>query len=82
MHPGDALFIPPEPVDVLALPAAAPWLKISEAVEYLRAVKPSRAIPIHQGVVNPVAVGLYYQRYEEMGRTDFQVLREEQATEF
>jgi L-ascorbate metabolism protein UlaG (beta-lactamase superfamily) len=82
MHPGDALFIPPEPVDVLALPAAAPWLKISEAVEYLRAVKPSRAIPIHQGVVNPVAVGLYYQRYEEMGRTDFQVLRAEQATEF
>ncbi len=82
MHPGDALFIPAEPVDVLALPAAAPWLKISEAVEYLRAVKPLRAIPIHQGIVNPVAVGLYYQRYEEMGRTDFQVLREKVATEF
>jgi L-ascorbate metabolism protein UlaG (beta-lactamase superfamily) len=82
MHPGDALFIPSEPVDVLALPAAAPWLKISEAVEYLRAVKPTRAIPIHQGIVNPVAVGLYYQRYEEMGRTDFRVLQPEQAAEF
>ncbi|HME47156.1 MBL fold metallo-hydrolase [Mycobacterium sp.] len=82
MHPGDALFIPAEEIDVLALPAAAPWLKISEAVEYLRAVKPLRAIPIHQGIVNPVAVGLYYQRYEEMGRTDFRVLAEEQATEF
>jgi L-ascorbate metabolism protein UlaG (beta-lactamase superfamily) len=82
MHPGDALFIPAEPVDVLALPAAAPWLKISEAVEYLRAVKPLRAIPIHQGILNPAAVGLYYQRYEDMGRTDFQLLSEEQATEF
>ncbi|HUO37026.1 MAG TPA: MBL fold metallo-hydrolase [Mycobacterium sp.] len=82
MHPGDALFIPEEPVDVLALPAAAPWLKISEAVEYLRAVKPMRAIPIHQGIVNPVAVGLYYQRYEEMGRTDFQVLQPERSTQF
>ena len=82
MHPGDALFIPGEPVDVLALPAAAPWLKVSEAVEYLRAVNPLRAIPIHQGIVNPVAVGLYYQRYEEMGRTDFRVLQQEQAAEF
>ena len=29
MHPGDALFTPGEPVDVLATPAAAPWMKIS-----------------------------------------------------
>jgi L-ascorbate metabolism protein UlaG (beta-lactamase superfamily) len=82
MHPGDSLYIPGEPVDVLALPAAAPWLKISEAVEYLRAVNPERAIPIHQGIVNPIAYNLYYQRYTEMGRADFQVLKEENATEF
>lgn len=82
MHPGDALFIPAEPVDVLALPAAAPWLKISEAVEYLRAVKPLRAIPIHYGIVAPAATGLYFQRYVEMGRTDFRVLQPELSTEF
>jgi L-ascorbate metabolism protein UlaG (beta-lactamase superfamily) len=82
MHPGDALFIPGEPVDVLALPAAAPWMRISEAIEYLRAVNPLRAIPIHQGIVNPVAYNLYYQRYREMGRADFQVLEEEKATQF
>ena len=82
MHPGDALFIPGEPVDVLALPAAAPWLKISEAVEYLRAVNPLRAIPIHQGIVNPVAYNIFYQRYAEMGRADFRVLEPENGTEF
>jgi L-ascorbate metabolism protein UlaG (beta-lactamase superfamily) len=82
MHPGDALYIPREPVDVLALPAAAPWMKISEAVEYLRAVNPSRAIPIHQGIVNPVAYNLYYQRYVEMGGADFIVLEAENRTEF
>jgi L-ascorbate metabolism protein UlaG (beta-lactamase superfamily) len=82
MHPGDALYIPREPVDVLALPAAAPWMKISEGVEYLRAVNPSRAIPIHQGSVNPVAYNLYYQRYIEMGGTDFRVLEAENGTEF
>lgn len=82
MHPGDALYIPREPVDVLALPAAAPWMKISEGVEYLRAVNPNRAIPIHQGIVNPVAYNLYYQRYIEMGGTDFRVLEAENGTEF
>ena len=60
MHPGDALFTPGEPVDVLATPAAAPWMKISEAVDYLRAVAPTRAVPIHQAIIEPNARGIYY----------------------
>jgi L-ascorbate metabolism protein UlaG (beta-lactamase superfamily) len=82
MHPGDALFVPDEPVDVLAAPAAAPWMKISEAIEYLRAVAPARAVPIHQGVVAPEARGLYYSRFTEMTSADFQVLPEESAVTF
>jgi L-ascorbate metabolism protein UlaG (beta-lactamase superfamily) len=82
MHPGDALFVPNEPVEVLATPAAAPWMKISEAVDYLRAVAPARAIPIHQAVVAPEARGLYYGRLSEMTSTDFQVLPEETGVAF
>ncbi|GFG74376.1 MBL fold metallo-hydrolase [Mycobacterium botniense] len=82
MHPGDALFVPEEPVDVLATPAAAPWMKISEAVDYLRAVAPSRAVPIHQGIISPAARGIYYSRLSEMTSTDFQVLPEESAVTF
>src|ERR1700694_1476070 len=82
MHPGDALFAPGEPVDVLAAPAAAPWMRISEAVDYLRAVAPARAVPIHQAIINPNARGIYYGRLTEMTNTDFQVLTEETATEF
>jgi L-ascorbate metabolism protein UlaG (beta-lactamase superfamily) len=82
MHPGDALFVPDEPVDVLAAPAAAPWMKISEAIDYLRAVAPTRAVPIHQGVVAPDARALYYGRFTEMTSTDFQVLPEESAVTF
>jgi glyoxylase-like metal-dependent hydrolase (beta-lactamase superfamily II) len=82
MHPGDALFTPGEPVDVLATPAAAPWMKISEAVEYLRAVAPARAVPIHQAIIEPNARGIYYGRLSEMTDTDFQVLSEENGTEF
>ena len=82
MHPGDALHVPGEPVDVLATPAAAPWMKISEAVDYLRAVAPTHAVPIHQGIVDPSARGIFYGRLEEMTDTDFQVLPEESAVTF
>jgi len=82
MHPGDALFNPGEPVDVLAAPAAAPWMKISEAIDYLRAVAPTRAVPIHQAVVAEEARGIYYGRFTEMTDTDFQVLDPERGTEF
>ncbi|WP_158018325.1 MBL fold metallo-hydrolase [Mycobacterium basiliense] len=82
MHPGDALFVPDEPVDILATPAAAPWMKISEAVDYLRAVAPARAVPIHQGIIAPDARGIYYGRLSEMTSTDFQVLAEEIAVTF
>ncbi|HEY9305865.1 MAG TPA: MBL fold metallo-hydrolase, partial [Mycobacterium sp.] len=82
MHPGDALFVPDEPIDVLATPAAAPWMKVSEAVDYLRAVAPARAVPIHQGIIAPDARGIYYGRLSEMTSTDFQVLPEENAVTF
>jgi len=82
MHPGDALFVPPEPVDVLATPAAAPWMKISEAVDYLRAVAPQHAVPIHQGIIAPEARGIFYGRLTEMTDTDFRVLPEENPVRF
>jgi len=82
MHPGDALLVPDEEVHVLATPAAAPWMKISEAVDYLRAVAPEHAVPIHQGIVAPEARGIYYGRLTEMTDTDFRVLPEENSTRF
>lgn len=82
MHPGDALFVPGEPVEVLATPAAAPWMKISEAVDYLRAVAPRHAVPIHQGIIAEDARGIFYGRLTEMTDTDFRVLAEEHATRF
>jgi L-ascorbate metabolism protein UlaG (beta-lactamase superfamily) len=49
-HPGDQLTVPDRPVEVLAIPAVAPWLKIGEAVDYLRAVAPRVAIPVHDAI--------------------------------
>ncbi|SDL67568.1 L-ascorbate metabolism protein UlaG, beta-lactamase superfamily [Lentzea albidocapillata subsp. violacea] len=47
-HPGDSLFVPDEDVDVLGLPAGAPWLRTGEAVDFMRAVQPRVAVPIHE----------------------------------
>jgi L-ascorbate metabolism protein UlaG (beta-lactamase superfamily) len=50
-HPGDAFTVPDEPVEVLGVPAGAPWMKLSEAVDYLRTVRPQKAVPIHECVL-------------------------------
>jgi L-ascorbate metabolism protein UlaG (beta-lactamase superfamily) len=50
-HPGDAFDVPQQPIDVLGLPVAAPWLKASEVVDFLRAVSPRVAVPIHEAVL-------------------------------
>ena len=47
-HPGDSFELPGHPVDVLGLAVCAPWLKLAEMIDYLRAVAPRVAVPIHQ----------------------------------
>jgi L-ascorbate metabolism protein UlaG (beta-lactamase superfamily) len=66
LHPGDSLsVVPAEPVEVLFLPTAAPWQKLADAVDYLRAVKPRTAVPIHQGIL--AVPGMYYGHFERLG---------------
>jgi L-ascorbate metabolism protein UlaG (beta-lactamase superfamily) len=48
-HPGDSFAPPPGPVDVLAVAVDGPWLKLAEAVDYVRAVAPRVAVPMHEG---------------------------------
>ena len=49
-HPGDALTVPEDPVGTLLLPASAPWLKLSEMIDYARTVAPRRGYTIHDGL--------------------------------
>ncbi|MEC3913594.1 MBL fold metallo-hydrolase [Nocardia sp. CDC160] len=84
VHPGDSLWVPPTPVGVLAIPAVAPWMRISEAVDYLRAVNPRVAFPIHYGIIAPEAQGIYFGRLNEMGpaKTEFKIIEPEDNAEF
>ncbi len=50
LYYGGDSFVVPEgvTVDVLAAPANAPWMKISEVMDYIIAVAPRRAFPTHE----------------------------------
>lgn len=76
LHPGDALVIPPGPVEVLLVPAGGPWMKISEGIDYLREVEPSTAVPIHQAGLANVHQQLHHQLLRALApeATDIQVL--------
>ena len=50
-YPGDSFFVPPRPVAILALPATAPWAKISESIDYALRVRPGACIPVHDGIL-------------------------------
>jgi L-ascorbate metabolism protein UlaG (beta-lactamase superfamily) len=54
-HPGDSYFVPSQSVDVLGLPVSGPWLKVGEAIDYVRAVAPRVAIPIHEAALSSTA---------------------------
>ncbi|WP_432092887.1 MBL fold metallo-hydrolase [Streptomyces sp. bgisy100] len=58
-HPGDALTVPGRPVDTLMLPVHAPWNKVSEVIDYVREVKPQRAIDIHDALLTDLARPVY-----------------------
>jgi L-ascorbate metabolism protein UlaG (beta-lactamase superfamily) len=75
-HPGDALTMPGEPVEVLAVPAGAPWLKLADAVDYLRKVGPRVAVPVHEKVLSEVGISSHYRLLEQLGGpgTAFEVL--------
>jgi len=58
-HPGDALTVPEQPVEMLLLPINAPWCKVSESADYVRAVRPKHVVDIHDGLINENGVAVY-----------------------
>src|SRR4051794_14863114 len=66
-HPGDALTVPGRPVDTLLLPVHAPWNKFSEIVDYVREVKPDRAVSVHDGLLGERGHALYTRQLGPSG---------------
>jgi L-ascorbate metabolism protein UlaG (beta-lactamase superfamily) len=73
-HPGDSFTPPGQPVEVLAVPAAAPWLKVSEPIDYLRRVRPKVAVPVHELLLSVAGKAIHYRQLERLGGTTLRVL--------
>ncbi len=72
-YPGDALTVPGDPVEILAIPAGAPWQKVGEAIDYIRAVKPKFAIPVHDAVLSDEGKDIYKMMLEQLKDPDTQL---------
>ena len=66
-HPGDALTVPGRPVDTLLLPVHAPWSKLSEVVDYVREVRPRRAVDVHDGLLSEQGIAVYQRMLGPQG---------------
>ncbi|WP_065962700.1 MBL fold metallo-hydrolase [Curtobacterium sp. UCD-KPL2560] len=64
-HPGDAYTVPGVPVEVLAAPVGAPWLKVAEMMDWIAAVAPRRAYPVHEATLSEVGFGMHVDRQRE-----------------
>ncbi len=57
-HPGDAFTVPGVPVRVLLAPISAPFMRLADAIDYIREVAPEQAYGTHDGMLNEQGVGL------------------------
>jgi L-ascorbate metabolism protein UlaG (beta-lactamase superfamily) len=81
-HPGDAVTERPDRVDLLLLPVHAPWSKVSEVVDYGRAVGAPLSVAIHDGLLNERGLALAQRQLSSMlGEREQEYLRVEPGEE-
>jgi len=63
-HPGDALTVPEQHVDVLCVPVCAPWMRAAEGVDFARAVGAARNLAIHDRVYSEAGLRIVDGHFE------------------
>jgi L-ascorbate metabolism protein UlaG (beta-lactamase superfamily) len=51
-YPGDSYTTPDRPVEILACPTSAPWLKIGDVMDFVAAVKPKQSFATHNALLS------------------------------
>ena len=51
-YPGDSYTQPDRPVEILACPTSAPWLKIGDVIDFVEAIKPTRCFATHNALLS------------------------------
>ncbi|MFJ3956497.1 MBL fold metallo-hydrolase [Arthrobacter sp. NPDC090010] len=67
-HPGDSFTVPYGlEVDTLLVPIHAPWSKVQEVVDFVISVRARQAFNIHEGLLNPLGLGLVEGHVQRLG---------------
>jgi L-ascorbate metabolism protein UlaG (beta-lactamase superfamily) len=71
-HPGDS-FDRPEGVqiDTLFVPISGPWLKLAESVQFVRAVRPRRAVALHDALLSEPGLRVYDANMQRLCGCDY-----------
>jgi len=77
-HTGDSLDAVPTGVDILAVPAYAPWCAMKEIIDFVRLVQAGRGFLVHNAMINELGWGLAFSRLNEMTDTRFSDLTDQQ----
>lgn len=81
--PGDNFHTPGKPIDVLALPVAGPWMKLSEAIDFAKAIKAHVAFGVHDGMIQPFFRGFVGQLMKMfVPNTEYISLQDGESKEF
>jgi L-ascorbate metabolism protein UlaG (beta-lactamase superfamily) len=71
-HPGDSFDVPTDAdVETLFVPVSGPFLKVAEAIEFVRAIKPRRAFALHDGLLNDAGHGLTTRLMSQLSGADY-----------
>ena len=76
LHPGDS-YTRPAPgtrVEVLLEPVGAPWLRLGDVVDHVRAVAPRRVVPIHDAVLSDAGRAMAVRLLTQLTDADVQVV--------
>jgi L-ascorbate metabolism protein UlaG (beta-lactamase superfamily) len=71
-HPGDSFTVPEDAaVETLFVPLNAPWAKLAESIDFVRAVKPGRAYALHDALLNEIGAKVSDGHLERLSGTDY-----------
>jgi L-ascorbate metabolism protein UlaG (beta-lactamase superfamily) len=71
-HPGDSFTVPDDAVvETLFVPLNAPWAKLAESIDFVRAVKPDRAFALHDALLNEIGAGVSDGHLERLSGTTY-----------
>lgn len=63
-YPGDSYATPDVPVELLAAPAGAPWLKIGEVIDFVVEVAPRATFAVHDAPLSEMGLSMAHARIE------------------